>query len=142
MGSGKVHVRTLEYVSREINQQTNVVRLLQKDIDRLDLIVHSRENELVRLLIQSMNSRARPDIEDKASELQTEIAKAKVEKNKQRILHNEECERRIDFCAEFRELLVSKNMASCEVTKAPEQSAITHKLGDVRNPYAVEELDQ
>ena len=138
----KAGVETLELLNKEINFDDGAILRRQKYYDQVDAFVETNENELLRLLIQGLFSRNKSDIVEQASEMYTEILKAKLARQEAKLDWNKFCQERSVSCAEFRELLVSKNLDHFEVTKEPEQSARTQNFGELRNRYAVEELDQ
>ena len=142
VGSDKAGVGTLELLNTRINLDDGAVNRRQKYYEQIDAYVEENENELLRLLIHSLFSREKSDIVEQASKLYTEILKAKDKRQEAKLDWNKICQERTDRCAEFRKLLVSKNVDHFEVTKEPEQRARTQKFGELRNPYAVEELDQ
>ena len=82
LGSHKAGVRTLENLNRSINSNTGAVNRYQTKIELINALVEEKENEMVQLLIQSITSRGTPDIIARASELHTEIVKAKSERHR------------------------------------------------------------
>jgi len=142
VGSDNAGVGTLEFLNTKINLDDGAVNRRQKYYDQLDAYVEENQNELLRLLVQSLFSRKKKDIIVQASKLYTEILKVKAERQEAKLDWNKICQERTDRCAEFRKLLVSKNVDHFEVTKEPEQRARTQKFGELRNPYAVEDLDK
>ena len=133
-------VRTLENLNTSINLDTGAVNRRQKEIDQIDVFVEENENEMVRLLIQSITSGGTPHIVANASKLHTNIMNAKLARHKMKLERNKICEERINLDAEFRQLLVSKNLDLLEVKAPPEKTE--ECFSKKRNPYAVEELDQ